>query len=200
MSPEEDALWPTCNSHNKKHMCEDTMKAMGEGLDASSIEPGVYISVPVFPKERLMATVSIGSEAIVPDICYPLAVVKEQRFADPEIIDIGVWSKGEGRKAISYTVQAWVRAEFSSKGNACPSERHGLKQERESIAFTYDQHSWAVAFKGRCYACCREDFSKTPTASSDNFGMNLIKGNDAQGHRQGAAYDTTRQLLRQRRK
>lgn len=191
MMPREDVTWPRCKLHNERHWCDWTRSFLIEGGDASEIGLGERISAPINPFEDLYATVSIDAEELFPG-CAKLAVIVEHALQDEELIDIGLWSKGEGRMAISSVLLEWCRG--LPNGADCQNSLHNLTAEaglKSGLQKELKSVLWTLATRKMCLACAyRTD--KALQGFDDNFGLGQVVNSSVRaGTIQGSAISVT---------
>lgn len=133
---------------------------MRDGADLVHI--GSSVCVPYLPAQELFVEVLIDNE-VNPDRMpgvYRLYVVKNTPLVpsphDRELIELALWSQGEGRASICLTVRDWVRGLTVSEHVPCQFTRHGYAEEAKALKF--DDQQWDIndffcATESACWFC-----------------------------------------------
>ena len=151
MTPEDDAYWPVCPSHDEQHWCKDIAQFMADGSDADFLDANSRICVPIFPGAGLYAEVSVGE--LVDSVGFKVALVKQENHftMDEILVDIGILGLDEGRYVLSTTL---VSLSASMENVNCTYSTHGFAEE---MAFKRVQppelNHWCMAYFGYCYPC-----------------------------------------------
>lgn len=179
MTPEDDAGWPGCPFHgNTVNWCEERRLHFLNGLDIVSV--GTRICVPVVPDWNQWAEVSIDTAQIAPGIAYA-CLVKSAPFSDnEELIQVGMWTEGEGRASLSGVILDWVKAN-STHDMECPSTSHNFQEEVSNTKYkAKDSHkyqmtnAWSILMYDMCISC-RMKFNQAFGGSSETFGLDQVE-------------------------
>lgn len=209
MTPVEDASWPPCPDHGERHWCSYTAHYLAENKDADIIVPGLRYCVPMFPDYNLYAQVAIDPAEIAPGIAY-LSLVISKPFApdDEDLIEMGLWTQGEGRLVMYRTIESMI--EFGHDDKVCNYLKHSFPQEmqlqeeikRDENGVAKRANTFALYYHGRCIVCHRNedtvavDPEQSWTASS--FGVNPEDFKGRGGAPQTGRQQRTREALNNR--
>lgn len=171
---ELDEAYPACTKtdHALAHWCLEIDETIATNKDVIR-HPGT-VMIPIVPEQDLFAEVSIDANEKM--------VLKIQNTG--ELIDLGIWSPGEGRAIISDAVNTHMRYEFFCMLNnrsprKCRSMFHGLTQELQyrAILEENDTEKKSAVFIMIHYEMCPPCFSKWLTmlgnlsSQQTNYGL-----------------------------
>jgi hypothetical protein len=173
VTPDDDGLWPACDDHGGgglgvKHWCEWTLGFMRENKDAAAIQPGLRYCVPVLPAYDIYAEVSIDARLIA-NMSAELNLVKTDPFdqTNEELIQMGLWTIGEGRFIIASTLLSWAE----NAPAQCSSVGHALEEEMQvkalrSTEMGVKMNGWFLAYHKSCKPCYDKMVSKAERAKA----------------------------------
>lgn len=212
MTPEDDKTWPKCEVHRSaRHWCQWTREYFAEGRDADTITFDYgRIVVPVVPQMNLYAEVTIGDE-VIPGLSYALHLILEGSDpfptpADELLVEMGLYTRGEGRLTISSALQDWSSREVDH----CPSPRHGFAEEmnmqqgmKNNNEYLAKANLWCIASRGVCYFCFmrdheRQQSGKTTTFNASDYGISSASIGAAARSSQDVRTQQLRDALRSR--
>lgn len=185
MKPDDDVTWPVCDQHTDSHWCSHVRDLLALDEDAKSIEAGSRYCIPIVPESDLYAEISIDPEQI--GIAHRLALVKtslHEQFGmdNEELVYLGMWTPGEGRRVICDIVADWTLA--NSEGAVCEYYSHSFKEEmyiqnvlsKEELSSVLSRsHHWTLAFYKKCFPCYQKALRPLGMASegwtATSFGL-----------------------------
>lgn len=201
MKPEDDPTWPTCVYQNSDNLpqcddyratqwCSHVSGALADGLDASEIEPSVRTCVPIAPKLGLYAEVAIELLENQTSVGY-LQLVRKQPFSlDESLVNMGLWTRGEGRISMWSVIISQV-ASYDIGDKRCKQSAHGFSEEQKVSQMLpngkqsyIDAHKFTLSMWDMCLFCWQKSQMLTGAASSgmaDVLGPGGGIGNTAAG-------------------
>lgn len=198
MTPMDDPTWPKCGIHPEtgvtgdpgvKHWCDWTRQVLVDNGDAESLKFEGSVAVPIVPQHDLYAQVTLGDE-IIPGLSYMLKLVvpkDDQPFVmpdDEELVDLGLYTRGEGRLVIATSINDWA----SAYDGYCRATSHGFPEEMlvQGAQNTNDMTTlkairWCIAYYKRCFFCYIKSQQNTgagpaPDWNASNFGLDPNMG------------------------
>lgn len=174
MIPDDDATWLHCQNGCDPSLkwCSHVRQYYIEGLDGSDIELGMRYCVPIVPALDVWGEVAIDSEALAPGMAY-MYLVKSVPFTQAEdLIQLGLWSRGEGRASIAGVIEDWIK---SQDGSECKNSSHGFKEETRIKSLSHGEafnkaNSWSILINSMCLPCF-EKWNKVTSNIGSNFGL-----------------------------
>lgn len=203
MMPKDDLSWPKCGIHSAsevtgdsgmQHWCDWTRQYLIDNRDSEELkfdgagDPRFTgsVAVPIVPQHDLYAEVTIGDE-VIPGLSYMLKLVVPQDSNpfgipdDDEMIDLGLYTRGEGRLVIATSINDWA----SGYDGECKATSHGFLEEmlvqqaqNTNDVPTLKSIKLCVALYKKCFFCYRKglansDVAPVPDFNAVSFGINL---------------------------
>lgn len=173
MIPEDDPTWPDCSQHPDHAWCNERMDYLRFNSDAASLTTGMRYCVPIVPTLGMFAEVGIENE-IMPGAA-PMYLVRSVPYTQDEVlIQIGMWSKGEGRLSMADVLSDWLRGQNNwDKDLRCPNSSHGWNEAQE-LSRQKDEpwkkgNAWCIVMYQMCIPCY---VKYQAGAQQGNFGIN----------------------------
>jgi hypothetical protein len=204
--PEDDPTFPKCDApnHADSIWCDHVRTLLTEGGDAHTITLGMRFCVPLVPTYALWAAVAIDTDTIGPNLqmAYMFLVKPDPFGLDEELINIGLWSQGEGRASMSAVIADWLAGTIPLN-QPCKNSLHGPREENQLERMKNERGNqfktgqrWCLAMMDMCWACAERLASPssdvTFPANTGNFGVNTVEVTPPRDDRQNSVFEAVR--------
>lgn len=167
--------------------CVHIRDLIKSGEDAAGVTAGHAIRVPVFPTMGVWVEVEVG-DFLIPEIAAPMRMHYTPDFGSNLVVDLGLWTKGDGRWAMRSVILDYIRSKVDPNemlGSApiitrCPASMHGFSQELKLKAPVSPDWKWAclwsIVMEKACLPCIEQ--SSDPDSDDDNNGLSGLQNNN----------------------
>lgn len=149
--------------------CHHLAHVISEGLDASDIEPGSKLMVPIFPKQHIWIQVEIEHESYGP--AHKMSFTYLPDYGNEIVVQLGFWCPGEGRLSIRSVILEWLKGQVSPADVddefkihiKCPSTIHNVHAQNKMDNNKSPEWKWKciwyIVLEKACTTCIEWSFT-----------------------------------------
>lgn len=175
-----------CVTQGHSTWCLHIKGFITRGDDASELQPGMEVIVPVIPAGNIWTTVTISEEVIVAGSAL-MQMEHTPDFGKKLIVPLGFWNPGEGRRSIRAVILDKLTSSIDPKedlGNPrvitrCPAGSHTFAAQRKMDTNQKINWKWAclwnIVMEKACTPCVEESL----LSESEKTGLGDLGGQQA---------------------